>query len=320
MRIVILDDDSLRMSEQSPWTALDGLGQWTAYGATPPESVAERASDADVLVINKVLLDAEILGRLPRLKCIAVTAAGTNVVDGAAARARGIPVCNTPAYGTDAVAQHAFALLLELCRRTALHDKSIRDGEWTRRGTFCYWLTPQVELTGKTLGVFGYGNLGRRVAELGHAFGMKVVACSHHPQPMPDFAPFAFVDKEELFSVADVISLHCPLTSETKGLVSARTLGMMKPGGIIINTCRGPVCSSADVAEALRSGHLAAFGADVLEQEPPAADDPLLSAPNTLLTPHLAWATNGARQNIIDITVENIRCFAAGNPQNVVNV
>ena len=319
MRIVVLDDDSLQMGRGSPWKGLEGMGEVVAYGSTPADLVEERAREADVLVTNKAVLDAGLIGRLLRLKCIAVTAAGTNVVDGAAARRRGIPVCNTPAYGTDAVAQHVFALLLELCRRTALHDASIRDGEWARRGTFCYWLTPQMELTGRTLGVFGYGSLGRRVAEIGHAFGMDVVACSHHPQPAPDFAPFAFADRDELFRRADVVSLHCPLTEETRGVVCARTLALMKPGGIVINTSRGPVCNSADVADALRSGHLAAFGADVLEKEPPSADDPLLSAPNTLITPHLAWSTNGARQNIIDITVENIRCFAAGRPQNVVN-
>ncbi len=319
MRIVVLDDETLRMGRGSPWTALEKIGDVMAYAATPADLVEERAREADVLVVNKVVLDADLIGRLPRLRCVAVTAAGTNVVDVAAARKRDIPVCNTPAYGTDAVAQHVFALLLELCRRTSLHDASIRNGEWARRGSFCYWLTPQVELTGRTMGVFGYGNLGKRVAEIAHAFGMKVIACSHRPQPEPAFAPFEYVGGDELFRRADVISLHCPLTEETRGLVCARTLAMMKPGGIVINTCRGPVCDSADVADALRSGHLAAFAADVLEHEPPAPDDPLHSAPNTLLTPHLAWATNGARQNIIDITVRNICCFAAGAPQNVVN-
>ena len=182
MRIVILDDKTLQMGNESPWIALGALGEWIAYDSTPAELVLERSVDADVLVVNKVVLDAGIIGALPRLKCIAVTAAGTNVVDGEAAKKRGIPVCNTPAYGTDAVAQHVFALLLEFCRRSSLHDASIRRGDWARRGDFCYWLTPQIELTGKTMGVYGYGNLGKRVAEIAHAFRMNVIACTHSPR------------------------------------------------------------------------------------------------------------------------------------------
>lgn len=272
-----------------------------------------------MLVINKIVMDAALMDALPDLRCIAVTAAGTNVVDSRAAGERGIVVCNTPAYGTDAVAQHVFALLLELCRRTSLHDASVRRGDWGRCGDFCYSLTPQVELTGKTFGVFGFGNLGRRVAEIAHAFGMKVAVCAHRPVPAPGYEPFEFVSKEELFRRADVLSLHCPLTEETRGLVCRENLDLMKPGAIIINTARGPVVRGRDVAEALREGRLGAFAADVLEQEPPSMDDPLLSAPNSLITPHLAWMTDGARRNIVSITLENIRCYKEGRPQNVVN-
>jgi glycerate dehydrogenase len=272
-----------------------------------------------VLVTNKGVIGEAELAQLPDVKLIAVTAAGTNVVDHEAAGKRGIPVCNTPAYGTDAVAQHVFALILELCRRTSLHHASVLDGEWNRRGDFCYWLTPQMELTGKTLGVFGFGNLGRRVAELAHAFRMNVVACAHRETEKPDWEPFEFVSREELFRRSDVISLHCPLTKETRGLVCAETLAMMKPGALLINTARGPVVNSRDAAEALHSGRLGGFGTDVLEQEPPAADEALFSAPNVIITPHIAWATDGARGNIVNITLENIRAFLRGAPQNVVN-
>ncbi len=320
MRVVILDDKSLQTGGESPWEQLSAVCEWKAYDGTPRELVIERSLDADILVVNKVVITEAILDRLPRLKCIAVSATGTNVVDSAAARKRGIPVCNTPAYGTDAVAQHVFALLLELCRRTSLHDASIRRGDWAKCGDFCYWLTPQIELTGRTFGVFGYGNLGRRVAEIAHAFRMNVIACSHSPKPLPGFSPFAFVSKEELFRQSDIITLHCPLTDETRGLVCKETLSLVKPGCILINTSRGGAVNGADTAEALKSGRLAAFAADVLEHEPPSPDDPLLAAPNTLFTPHLAWTTDNARRNIVSITIDNIRKFMEGTPQNAVNM
>ena len=318
MNIVVLDGYTLRAGMEEPWP-MNGADNWTVYDRTPESLVAERAAEAEILVVNKAVVDAALMDALPRLRCIAVTAAGTNIVDLQAAGERGIPVCNTPAYGTDAVAQHVFALLLELCRHTALHDASVRRGDWARCEDFCYALTPQVELTGRTLGIFGFGNLGRRVAEIGHAFGMKVLACAHRPVPAPDYEPFEFVSREELFRRSDVLSLHCPLTEETRGLVCRETLDLMKPGSIIINTARGPVVRGADVAEALREGRLGGFGADVLESEPPSEDDPLLSAPHSLITPHIAWMTDGARRNIISITLENIRRFKEGNPQNVVN-
>lgn len=320
MNIVVLDGYTLRAGlENNPWPLSDTSDSWTYYDRTAAEDVAERAAGAEILVVNKVEVNAALMDALPSLRCIAVTAAGTNIIDLKAAGERCIPVCNTPAYGTDAVAQHVFALILELCRRTALHDASVRRGDWARCEDFCYALTPQVELTGKTLGIFGFGNLGRRVAEIGHAFGMKVLACAHRPVPAPGYEPFEFVSREELFRRSDVISLHCPLTEETRGLVNRETLSLMKPGALLINTARGPVVCGGDVAEALRGGRLGGFGADVLECEPPAADDPLLSAPRSLITPHLAWMTDGARRNIVSITLENIRRFKEGEPQNVVN-
>ena len=319
MKIVVLDGYTLRAGMESPWPASDDADEWMCYDRTSAGDVAERSVGAEILVVNKVVMDAALMDALPSLRCIAVTAAGTNVIDLKAAGQRGIVVCNTPAYGTDAVAQHVFALLLELCRHTAMHDASVRRGDWARCEDFCYALTPQVELTGKTFGVFGFGNLGRRVGEIAHAFGMKVLACAHRPVPAPDYEPFAFVSREELFRRSDVISLHCPLTEETRGLVCRDTLALMKPGTLLINTSRGPVVRGVDVADALREGRLGGFGADVLEREPPAADDPLLSAPRSLITPHIAWMTDGARRNIVSITLENIRRFREGTPQNVVN-
>ncbi len=319
MKIVVLDGYTLRAGMESPWPVSDAADEWVCYDRTPADKVSERAAGADILVVNKVVVDASLMDALPSLRCIAVTAAGTNVIDLEAAGARGIAVCNTPAYGTDAVAQHVFALLLELCRHTALHDESVRRGDWARCEDFCYALTPQVELTGRTLGIFGFGNLGRRVAEIGHAFGMKVLACAHRPVPAPGYEPFAFVSREELFRESDVLSLHCPLTDETRGLVCRETLELMKPGSFVINTSRGPVVRGEDVARALQEGRLGGFAADVLEHEPPSMDDPLLSAPRSLITPHIAWMTDGARHNIVAITMENIRRFREGNPQNVVN-
>ena len=319
MKIVILDGKSLEMDGASPWGELEGLGECTVYSETAPEKTIERSAGADILVVNKVVLSRATLEALPGLKCIAVTAAGTNVVDSAAAAERGIPVCNTPAYGTDAVAQHVFALLLELCRRTGMHDVSVKNGEWDASRGFSYWLAPQIDLAGKTMGIFRYGNLGKKVAEIAHAFGMKVVACSHRPQPEPGFGPFAFVSAEELFRESDVISLNCSLNDETHYLVRRENIALMKPGVLVINTCRGAVVNSADAAAALREGALGGLGTDVLESEPPAPDDPLLTAPNTVITPHLAWATDSARRRIVEMTVANIRSFMAGSPTNVVN-
>lgn len=319
MKTVVLDGYSLADLMQDPWKPLGEHGIYDVYDRSSPDMVIERSAGAGILVTNKVVIDEDVLAALPDVKLIAVTAAGTNVVDLQAAGKRGIPVCNTPAYGTDAVAQHVFALILELCRRTSLHSESVHRGDWGKCGDFCYMLTPQMELTGKTLGVFGFGNLGQRVAELGHAFRMNVIACAHREMPKPGYEPFEFVSKEELFRRSDILSLHCPLTEETRHTVCAETLALMKPGALLINTSRGPVVNSRDTAEALHSGRLGGAGLDVLEQEPPHDDDPLLSSPNTIITPHLAWGTDGARRNILSITLENIRRFMEGDPQNVVN-
>jgi len=319
MRIVILDGYTLNPGDLS-WDELKALGDLSVYDSTPHDTLLERAQGAQVLITNKTPLRADTLAALPDARCICVLATGYDVVDVAAARARNIPVCNTPAYGVDSVAQHVFALLLELCRGVARHDASIRDGEWGRRREFCYWLSPQVELTGKTMGIVGFGNNGRRVGELAHAFGMAVLA--HEPKPgvvAPSYAPFAFVALDELFATSDVISLHCPLTDATRAMVNADRLAAMREGALIINTGRGPLLDEAAVAAALHSGRLGGLGTDVLAVEPPLADNPLLQSPNTYITPHIAWASLRARRNIIDITVANLRGFVEGKPQNVVN-
>jgi len=319
MRIVILDGYTLNPGDLS-WDELKAFGDLIVYDSTPHDMILERSQGAQVLIANKTPLSAGTLAALPDVRCICVLATGYDVIDIAAARDRQIPVCNTPAYGMDSVAQHVFALLLELCRGVARHDASIRDGEWERRQEFCYWLSPQVELTGKIMGIAGFGNNGRRVGELAHAFGMEVLAYELKPDaPAPAYAPFAFVGLDELFARSHVLSLHCPLTDATRAMVNAQRLASMQKGALIINTGRGPLLDEAAVAEALYSGQLGGLGTDVLAVEPPTADNPLLKTPNTYITPHIAWASLRARRNIISITAANLRAFVDGKPQNVVN-
>lgn len=318
MHIVVLDGQVLNPGD-NPWTPLEACGSLTVYERTPPEQVVERAAHAQIVVTNKTRLTEDILGALPELRYIGVVATGYDVVDIAAAGRRGIPVCNVVAYGVNAVAQHVMALLLELCRRTSLHDASVRAGEWSRAVDWCYWKTPQRELTGLTMGIMGFGHIGRRVGELAHAFGMSVLAHSRSAGTPPDYAPFRFADQETLFAEADVLTLHCPLTDSTRGLVSRERLAAMKPGALLINTARGPLLDEAAVAEALRGGRLGGFGADVLSTEPPAPDNHLLGTPNTLITPHISWATVKARRNITRLAAENIRAWQEGRPRNVVN-
>jgi len=318
MRIVVLDGQTLNPGDLS-WDGLKAFGELRVYAGTPHDKLLERAQGAQMLITNKTPLRADSLAALPDLRCICVLATGYDVVDIEAARAGKIPVCNTPAYGVDSVAQHVFALLLELCRGVARHDASVRDGEWGLRREFCYWLSPQVELTGKTMGVVGFGNNGRRVGELAHAFGMEVLAYEPRPGAAPAYAPFAFVGLDELFVRSHVISLHCPLTDATRGMVNAPRVASMQKGALIINTARGPLLDEAAVAEALHGGQLGGLGTDVLAVEPPQADNPLLDSPNCYITPHIAWASLRARQKILSITEDNVRAFLEGRPQNVVN-
>lgn len=317
MKLVVLDGYTLNPGD-NPWDPLAALGELVVHDRTPREKVVERGKDATILITNKVRLDEELFRQLPKLRCIGVVATGYDVVDIAAAGKRGIPVINVVAYGVESVAQHVFALLLELCRHTAVHDVSIRRGEWAANADWCYWLTPQIDLCGKTLGLLGFGNIGRRVGELAHAFGMQVLVSARH-EPQATTYPFVFVERDDLFSRADVLSLHCPLTQETRHIVNANRLARMRDGAILINTARGPLLDEAAVAAALVSGKLGGLGADVLSTEPATSDNPLLSAPNTLLTPHIAWASLDARQNITRIMAENLATWMHGTPKSVVN-
>jgi len=318
MHIVVLDGYTMNPGD-NPWDPISRLGTFAVYDRTGADQVVERAIDADILVVNKMPLSAETLKKLPKLRHITVLATGYDIIDIKAARDLGISVSNAPAYGVDAVAQQAMALLLELCRGTGMHDASVKKGDWAKAADWCYWLKPQRELSGMVLGLIGFGNNGRRLGDLGHAFGMDVISYTVPATNPPEYKPFRFVELQELFSTADVISLHCPLMDATKHIINEKSIASMKDGCIIINTARGPLVDEDAVAKALISGKLGGFGADVLSVEPPSADNPLLHAPNTLITPHIAWATLHARKNIMDIVAGNIESFMAGVPKNIVN-
>jgi len=316
MRIVVLDGYTLNPGDLS-WEGLRALGECVIHDRTAPEQVLARAAGAEILLTNKVVLDRERIARLPTLRYIGVLATGTNVVDLAAARARGIPVTNVPDYGTPAVAQMTFALLLELTHHVGHHAAAVRAGRWTASPDFCWWDFPLVELAGRTMGIVGFGRIGRAVGEIARAFGMNLLA--HDPAAGPAPAGVRFVDLETLLRQSDVVSLHCPLTPATEHLVNARRLAMMKPTAFLLNTGRGPLVDEAALSEALNAGRLAGAGLDVLAVEPPPADNPLLQARNCLITPHIAWATGAARARLMQTAVDNVRGFLAGEPQNVVN-
>jgi glycerate dehydrogenase len=316
MNIVVLDGHTLNPGDLS-WAALQALGNCTIHDRTPPEQVAPRCADADLVITNKALIPREVITALPRLRFIGVTATGFNVVDAAAAREGGIPVSNVPLYGTRAVAQFTIALLLELCHRVGAHSDSVRAGDWVKSADWCYARFPLLELDGLTLGIVGWGRIGQATADIARAMGMTIIAASRTPKPPRDGVEF--VDTETLFRRADVVSLHCPLTPETKNLVSAERLALMKPTAFLLNTSRGPLLDEAAVAAALNSGRIAGAGLDVLSAEPPKADNPLLTARNCLVTPHQAWAAKAARARLMETTVANVRAFLAGQPQNVVN-
>ncbi len=316
MKIVILDGHTLNPGDLS-WAALQALGTCEIHDRTPPEHVVARCADAEIVITNKALLPREVINALPKLRFIAVTATGFNVVDAPAARERGIPVSNVPLYGTRAVAQFTIAMLLELCHHVGAHSDSVRAGDWVKSADWCYARTPLLELDGLTLGVVGWGRIGQATADIARAMGMKIIAASRTPKPARDGVEF--VDMETLFRRADVVSLHCPLTPETKALVNAERLALMKPTAFLLNTSRGPLLDEAAVAAALNSGRLAAAGLDVLSCEPPKADNPLLTARNCVITPHQAWAAKAARARLLDTTAANVKAFLSGTPLNVVN-
>jgi len=315
MNIVVLDGYTLNPGDLS-WDGLQSLGPCAIYDRTLPAEVARRAADAEILLTNKTELTGGQIRNLPRLKYIGVLATGTNVVDLAAARVRGIPVTNVPAYGTKSVAQMTFALLLELAHHAGHHARTVREGRWTHSADWSYWDFPLIELDGLTLGVVGFGRIGRAVGELGAAFGMRVLACD--PTAKAAMPIVRFVELAALFRESDVVSLHCPLTPQTANLVNAQRLAMMKPTAFLLNASRGPLVDETALADALNSGRIAGAAVDVLSQEPPPADNPLLAARNCTITPHLAWATRAARTRLMKIAVENVHAFLQGRPQNVV--
>lgn len=315
MKIVVLDGYTTNPGDLS-WKGLEGLGECAVYDRTPPEEVLARAAEAEIILTNKVPMDRERLARLPDLKYIGVLATGYNIIDTAAARKRGIVVTNVPAYATRSVAQLVFALVLELAHHAGDHSRGVQEGRWTWSPDFCYWDWPLVELDGLVMGIVGFGQTGRAVADLARAFGMRVLV---HTRTPTAGSGVEFVDLATLLRRSDVVSLHCPLTPETEGLVNAKRLAMMKPTALLINTSRGPVVNERDLAEALSAGRIAGAGLDVLSTEPPKADNPLLVAKNCILTPHFAWATRAARERLMKTVVANVRAFLAGRPQNVVN-
>lgn len=316
MKIVILDAYAANPGDLS-WDEFAALGELTVYDRTAQEYAAARIGDAEVVFINKVRLTDEIFAACPNLKLVSILATGYNIVDLAAAKRRGITVCNVPGYSTRAVVQMTFALLLEICQQVGLHSGAVHTGRWQTCSDFCFWDRPLIELDGKTMGIVGYGAIGSAVGTVAQALGMKLLVTARHEKPVPEGA--RFVSLPELLAQSDVVSLHCPQTAENARMIDAGALAQMKDGAILLNTARGGLLDEQAVADALRSGKLLAAGMDVVSAEPIRADNPLLTAPNCFLTPHIAWAPLETRRRLQAISAENLRAFLAGKPQNVVN-
>lgn len=311
MKLVVLDGYTLNPGDLC-WEKLGNLGDLTVHDRTPPEAVLERARGAEAIFTNKTVLSADTISALDDLKYIGVLATGTNVVDLKAAADRDIPVCNAAGYSTPAVAQMVFAYILNFSNRVADHSSGVRDGKWSRSIDFCYTDFPQVELAGKVIGIIGLGDIGSNVARIAQAFGMNVIAYTRNPEKAAP-AGVRWVSMEDLLRQSDMVSLHCPLTEKTKGLINKESLSTMKQGSILINTGRGPLVDEEALAEALNSGHLGGAGIDVLKEEPPRYESPLFTAKNCVITPHIAWATQASRSRLMDITVDNFRAFLAGD-------
>ena len=317
MKMVVLDGYTLNPGDLH-WGPLLDLGECKIYERTPATETVERAKGAAILLTNKVVLDRAIIEQLPDLKYIGVLATGVNVVDVPAAKERGIVVTNVPAYSTMSVVQLCFALLLEFTHRVGHHSGSVHSGGWANSKDFAYWDYPLLELAGLKLGLVGFGAIAQGVAKVAQALGMEVIATRRGDRP-PEVPGVKMVDLETLFRESDVLSIHCPLTPETKGLVNAQRLSLMKPTAYLLNTSRGPVINEADLADALNAGTILGAGLDVLSTEPPAADNPLLAAKNCIITPHIAWASKAARGRLLGVVVANIKGFLDGQPQNVVS-
>lgn len=319
MKIAVLDAETLGFSAEA-WSSLAELGELSLYESTgsSKEAVLAHAAGAEVVLSNKVPLMGETLAELPDLKLISVLATGYNNIDLAAAQANGITVCNVPAYSSASVAQHTVALILELCHQCGLHDQSVQAGDWVHSKQFCYWKQAPIELTGLRVGLVGFGDIGRRTGAILHAMGAKVQACVRTPRDAPEWEGFEWVDRETLFATSDIVSLHCPETEENRNFVNADLLASMKQRAFLINTARGGLVDEAALAKALRQGEIAGAALDVVGVEPMATDNPLLGAPNCIITPHIAWASEPSRRRMVAITVENIRAFINKQPQNVV--
>ena len=318
MKIVVLDGFTLNPGDLS-WDALKKLGEVDLYERTPMGKILERTANADVILTNKTPLPAEIINQLPTLKYIGVLATGYNVIDIQTAKANGIIVANVPGYSTASVAQLTFALLLELCHHVQRHSDAVVEGKWSRSADFCFWDYPLIELSGKTMGIIGFGAIGQRVADIAAAFGMQVIACSRRQTDQSNRKNFRWASTLELIEQSDVVSIHCPLLPETKGLINKDSLKKMKPSAFLLNTSRGPIVVDEDLADALNNGTIAGAGLDVLSVEPPLADNPLFAAKNCIITPHIAWATKEARERLMQSVVDNLKAFISGHPVNVVN-
>jgi glycerate dehydrogenase len=317
MKIVVLDGYCLNPGDLT-WDGVRAFGETLVFDRTPAGDAAHRAAGAQIVFTNKTTLPAEVLQHLPELRYIGVLATGYNIVDVEAAHRQGIVVTNIPTYGTASVAQFVFALLLELCHNVKVHADAVRAGEWTRSADWCFTKAPLVELAGLTMGIVGFGRIGRAVGKIADAMGMRIVAADANRSDAPPYANFRWMEIGELLAEADVVSLHAPLAAETRGMIDARALGRMKPSAFLINTSRGPLVVDRDLANALNAGRLAGAALDVLSEEPPAADNPLLTARNCLVTPHIAWATRAARARLMEEAVRNLAAFIAGETRNVI--
>ncbi|MDR7869520.1 MAG: D-2-hydroxyacid dehydrogenase [Tissierellaceae bacterium] len=322
MKIVVLDGFILNPGDLT-WKGFEELGQTVVYDRTSYDPndidlIIERSKDADAILINKTPITREILNSLPNLKYIGVLATGYNVVDIEAAKEKGIVVTNIPTYGTEAVTQMVFALLFELTNHVAEHNKAVKEGQWSEKPDWCFWNKPLMEISGKTIGIIGYGRIGQRVGQVAQAFGMKVLANANRPRRELENENLKYVELEELYKECDIISLHCPLTETTKGMINKDSINMMKDGVIIINTGRGPLIIEEDLAEALSSGKVKGAGLDVVNVEPIQLDNPLLKQDNCIITPHIAWAPRETRSRLMDIAVDNLKGFINSKPINIV--
>ena len=318
MKIVILDAYTTNPGDLS-WEKFSELGELSVYDYTPENLIIERCEDAEIIIDNKVILTKETLDKLPKLKYIGMLSTGFNVIDIAAAKSNGVTVCNVPTYSTAAVAQLTFALILEIYNQVGLHNEAVHNGEWTSCRDFCFQKTPLIELSNKTIGLIGYGKIGTEVAKIADAFSMNILCYVPSKKAQPDFKNFRFVTLQELAEQSDIVSLHCPLTPETTGIINKDFISKMKKNAIIINTSRGPTIDEQALADALNEGVIAGAGVDVLSTEPPKENNPLLSCSKCFITPHIAWAGYETRNRLIGVVYDNLKAFLSGEPINVVN-